>query len=167
MSLSELFELKVVDVSSNTTMTLGQLRDTHCNSISGDGSGSGSKALAIDFWHTKCVRCPAALSKLNEEAPEMSSKCVFIACAISQGEGNLDVVRDVTSEWENIVHVFMEQDVKEQAKRILGFTSVPFVAVYGAEGHLLGSGDPKSVSVQALLTTANKPTGGLLFDDDF
>jgi hypothetical protein len=37
----------------------------------------------IDFWTTKCVKCPAALGKLNDEAE--GADALYIACALSQG----------------------------------------------------------------------------------
>lgn len=51
----------------------------------------------IDFWHTKCVKCPAALAKLNDEA-ERNQDAVYIACALSLGEGSEDDVKDFTTE---------------------------------------------------------------------
>lgn len=55
------------------------------------------KAGVIDLWHTKCTRCPAALEKLNEEAGS-HPEYLFIACALSQGEGNLEDVAELTNE---------------------------------------------------------------------
>lgn len=57
------------------------------------------KAGIIDFWHTKCTRCPAALEKLNlESGKNKRDDILYAACAISQGDGNLSLVEDVSSE---------------------------------------------------------------------
>lgn len=48
------------------------------------------KALVIDFWTTKCVRCPAALSKLNDEAATRQD-VVFCSCVLD----NKDIAADV------------------------------------------------------------------------
>lgn len=53
----------------------------------------------IDLWHTKCQKCPAALDKFNTEALQFSSEeVIFVACALSQGEGNKDDVAEIGPE---------------------------------------------------------------------
>lgn len=53
----------------------------------------------IDFWHTKCTRCPAAIEKLNDIAKKFDDKDVlWLTCALSQGEGNCGVVHDLVQE---------------------------------------------------------------------
>ena len=32
--------------------------------------------------------------------------------------------------WENLVHVFVEEDMKDQAKAAFGYTAVPFYVVF-------------------------------------
>jgi hypothetical protein len=50
----------------------------------------------IDFWHTKCTRCPAALEKLNGEAGKAGNEdVIYLSCALSQGEGNHEVAADL------------------------------------------------------------------------
>lgn len=57
------------------------------------------KGGVIDLWHTKCVRCPAALEKLSDFAQSRGSQdVVFIACALSQGDGDEDMVTDLIQE---------------------------------------------------------------------
>jgi thiol-disulfide isomerase/thioredoxin len=93
------------------------------------------KVMVIDFWHTKCTRCPAALEKLNNMAESYADEAeavMFVGCALSQGDGNKDIVVDmVDGEWENLTHIFISIEQKEIAKKALGFTAVPFVAVIG------------------------------------
>ena len=53
------------------------------------------KFLVIDFWTSKCVKCPSSLDKLNEEAITYSENAKFVSVALSQGIGNIDIVRDL------------------------------------------------------------------------
>ena len=76
------------DSSSSDSITLSKLHSR----LAGQG-----KAMVIDLWHTKCVKCPAALSHLNDEASG-SSDIVFVACALSLGDGNRELVADLVSE---------------------------------------------------------------------
>ena len=90
------------------------------------------KAMVIDFWTTKCTRCPAALEKLNSEAGlAENADIVFVSCALSQGDGNYAVAADLVCEgsFDEMTHCFMEEAVKEAAKATFGFTSVPFYVV--------------------------------------
>ena len=138
MAGTALDDLKVTVVDENRPkVTLNELRE--------------SKAMVLDFWHTKCVKCPAALERLNEEARDSDGKIKFVACALSQGQGNFDAVKELTMEWENMTHAFMEVDMKEQAKKAFGFTQVPFYVVVGTSGTILGMGDPKKIDYEGLL----------------
>jgi len=135
-------ELKVVVLDENAKMvSLNELRE--------------GRAMVLDFWTTKCVKCPAALSKLNEEAEEDSSAdLVFVSCALSQGEGNRELVADMLEDWESMTHVFMEPGAKEAAKNAFAFAQVPFLLVVSKSGAVLGMGDPKSTDYKALLAAA-------------
>lgn len=66
----------------------------------------------------------------------------------------------------------MEADVKEEAKALLGFTAVPYLAVVGRDGTILGHGDPKAFDYMALVRGAlgggAVPAAGILaLDEDF
>lgn len=106
----------------------------------------------IDFWTTKCVRCPAALGKLNDEASG-STDTLFIACALSQGEGNKDDVMDFAQDWEHLTHVFAEMGVKEEMKKVFGFSAVPFYVVFDEDGSIVGSGEPKTFNYESALSS--------------
>jgi thiol-disulfide isomerase/thioredoxin len=83
------------------------------------------KNVVIDFWHTRCVRCPAALEKMNDEAaahPEVT----FIACALSLGDGNDKVVSKMIVNWPNLIHVFLNEETKELVKDRFNILSVPY-----------------------------------------
>jgi hypothetical protein len=57
------------------------------------------KVGVIDLWHTKCTRCPPGLEKFNEAAVGIdTTRVMFIACALSQGSGNIDAVSDYIEE---------------------------------------------------------------------
>jgi len=142
----------------------------------------GGRAMVLDFWHTKCVKCPAALDRLNESAAGgglvNGESVVFVACALSQGEGNRALACEMMSgHYENLTHVFMEIDAKEKAKEVFGFSAVPFVVVVRSDGTVLGQGDPKTINYVELLKshgehhvpTASQPTAShsLVFDEDF
>lgn len=110
------------------------------------------RAGVIDFWTTKCVRCPAALGKLNEEAGEADKdKFMYIACALSQGEGNQDDVQDFISDWDNLTHVFVDLKDKEAVKSTFGFSAVPFYVVFDQNGTIVGKGEPKAFDYQSVL----------------
>ena len=87
-----------------------------------------TKIVVIDFWHTKCKNCPGALSKLDKLA-KSTANVQFIACALSQGDGNEDLVKEMIDEWENLTHVFVTFEVKEQLKLTLQFSQVPFIVI--------------------------------------
>ena len=58
------------------------------------------KIGVIDFWHTKCTRCPAAIEKLNGQAAGFGNEeeVVFVTCALSQGGSDVDTVKDVVED---------------------------------------------------------------------
>ena len=88
-------DLKVITLDENSaTMSLTALR--------------AGRAMVVDMWTTKCVKCPAALSKLNDEAAKCASSTtapLFVSCALSQGAGNRELVADmVEGEYEALTH---------------------------------------------------------------
>ena len=128
--------LTLLDVE-NETGTASTLSSLHAG-----------KPLVLDFWHTRCVQCPAALTKLDAEAPKHKG-VTFAACALSLGsdkEGTQEQVLELLEgQWENLQHVYMTFDEKEAAKKRWGFTAVPFCVVFGADGKELFKGNPKDV----------------------
>jgi len=76
--------------SSSSSSAIYTLAELHAK------IGQG-KHMVIDLWHTKCTKCPAALEHLNEEASS-SDDVVYVACALSLGDGNKDIVTDLVSE---------------------------------------------------------------------
>lgn len=102
----------------------------------------------IDLWHTKCVKCPSALEKFNKESQKFTSddNVMFIAGALSLGEGNLDEVSELGPEsWENLTHLFIETENKDEAKATFGYSSVPYYIVFDKNGRIIKYGDSKTV----------------------
>ena len=121
------------------------------------GAFAAGKPLVLDFWHTRCVRCPAALSKLDGEVakhPEFQ----FASCAFSLGsetEGTQEQVLELLEgQWENLAHTYMTFDEKEATKKVFGITAVPFVVVFGADGALKFKGEPKDLDLNTVLNAA-------------
>jgi hypothetical protein len=135
--------------------------------------------MVIDLWHSKCVKCPAALDKLNDFAGSSSTSTssssddvLYVSCALSQGPGNIDLACEMVADtWENLTHVFMEVEVKEEAKALFGFNAVPFVIVVDKDGNVIGHGDPKTVDYAALVAGGAAAAAGasapLVLDEDF
>ncbi len=144
--MSILDELQIVTLDENAkTTSLTALR--------------AGRALVLDFWTSKCVKCPAALAKLNEEAADMGGDVLFVSCALSQGDGNIDTVRSLLADedWGNLTHTFMHMEAKEKAKTAFGFAAVPFYVIVSKDGAVLGKGDPKTTDYAALLAAAAAP----------
>ena len=102
----DLQPLSVLDVDEQTasSSTLGAFR-------------AGSP-LVLDFWHTRCVKCPAALAMLDQHA-EAHPGVTFAACALSLGsetEGTQEQVLELLEgQYENLKHLYMTFDEKEAA----------------------------------------------------
>lgn len=108
----------------------------------------------IDLWHTKCTKCPAGLEKFNTESTKFSSADVmFIACALSLGEGNKDDVADIGPDsWSNLHHIFVETENKDTLKAALGYSAVPFYVLFDKTGAIIKSGDSKAFDYSRELT---------------
>ena len=111
---------------------------------------AAGKPLVIDFWHTRCVRCPEGALKLDGIAESKAGEVQFAACALSLGsetEGTQEQVLELLEgQWENLTHLYMTVDEKERAKKEFGFKAVPFVAVFGADGALRYAGEPGKIN---------------------
>ena len=97
--------------------------------------------LVTDFWTTQCVKCPAALDKLNEMATEHPDvQFVSICCDSLDGAREI-VEQDDEPRWSSVQHFFMNKEDKEKAKKLLGFARVPFYVVLGEEGQIIDKGN--------------------------
>ena len=117
------------------------------------GAFAAGKPLVLDFWHTRCTNCPAALSKLDGEA-EKHPGVTFAGCALSLGsetEGTQEQVLELLEgQWENLTHLYMSFEQKELAKKLFGFKAVPFCVVFGSDGSLKYQGDPKGIDFKTV-----------------
>eukprot|EP00985_Skeletonema_marinoi_P006936 scaffold3030_cov106-Skeletonema_marinoi.AAC.4 len=101
----------------------------------------------IDFWTTKCTRCPDALDQLNELATDERYKKVkfaSIVCDSCDGARNI-IDKEDSPRWDKVSHFFMDHDHKEEAKKILGFKQVPFYVVLDENGEIVQMGSKKQI----------------------
>ena len=125
------------------------------------GAFRAGKPLVLDFWTTRCVNCPAALAKLDGQAPKYAAKTAFASCALSlnsEAEGTQEqVLEQLEGQFENLKHSYMTFEEKEAAKAAFGFSSVPFCVVFSAAGAVLFKGNPKELEL-ATFDFAAEPT---------
>ena len=109
------------------------------------------RPLVIEFWSTKCQRCPSALAQMNALAASTPG-VVFAACAIATSEDDVVEKRKVQALIDgtddepallvlpHVVHLFMNFEQKERAKKRFAFSSVPHCVVFDAKGNECYSG---------------------------
>jgi thiol-disulfide isomerase/thioredoxin len=145
--------------------------------------------LSLDLWTTKCVKCPAALEKLNRLALEFPD-VLFVACVLNDKEMAEEIIEE--NEWGNMTHVFVESAIKESLKAQFSFSEVPFCLVIDSVGSCLlppsspysqahivqAFGNPKNLNLPEILkvgsetggvaeTSANSLTTNVFSSDDF
>mmetsp|Transcript_3574 Transcript_3574/g.5488 ORF Transcript_3574/g.5488 Transcript_3574/m.5488 type:complete len:191 (+) Transcript_3574:89-661(+) len=106
----------------------------------------------IDFWTTKCTRCPAALDKLDAMKSENKySNIEFVSVCCDKLDGAREIIeKDDRPRWNNVAHYFMDEDTKEEAKRVLGFASVPFYVVVNEDGEIVQKGNSNQVDFETI-----------------
>jgi hypothetical protein len=66
----------------------------------------------------------------------------FISICCDKLDGARDIIeQDDDLRWQNVSHYFMDQKDKEQAKKVLGFKSVPFYVVLDESGSIQQKGN--------------------------
>eukprot|EP01051_Picozoa_sp_SAG22_P023168 SAG22_NODE_5858_length_941_cov_1.587886_1_plen_158_part_10 len=118
--------LPVTDLATGAETTIAEL--------------AAGKVALVDFWTTKCVRCPQAIEKLNAKAPKHADIAFFtICCELSDVANNADVAKEIVEEeeWEELTHTFMKFETKEAMKLHFGFKSVPHYVVIDQAGTIL------------------------------
>ncbi|GFH46930.1 hypothetical protein CTEN210_03404 [Chaetoceros tenuissimus] len=105
------------------------------------------KNTVIDFWTTKCVRCPAALDKLDSMATQPEYQNVeFTSIVLDECDGARNIIeQDDEPRWQNINHFYMDKEFKETAKEALGFNQVPFYVVLNEKGEIVQKGSKKNI----------------------
>mmetsp|Transcript_6119 Transcript_6119/g.7760 ORF Transcript_6119/g.7760 Transcript_6119/m.7760 type:complete len:170 (+) Transcript_6119:94-603(+) len=106
------------------------------------------KNVVIDFWTTKCERCPDALDNLNNLAalPEYSN-VKFTSIVLDECDGARNIIETPSDEprWNNMQHFYMDKELKEQTKSRLGMKQVPFYVVLNNRGEIVQKGSKKQV----------------------
>lgn len=119
----------VITVASRTVTTL----DAFC----------AGRPLVLDFWNTRCVKCPSALAKIDSLAFKFSESVTFVACALSLGsQSTIEDVEELVEAFPNLEHVYMDFDTKERVKKALNFTSLPFAVACDSNATIICQGDP-------------------------
>lgn len=113
------------------------------------------KVGVIDLWHTKCTQCPAALTRFNSSAAKLQrmTDVLFIACALSLGDGNEELVAEIALDsWESLHHLFIETEHKDAAKAAFGYSAVPYYVLFDRTGRMVKCGDSKAFDYLSELT---------------
>lgn len=70
----------------------------------------------------------------------------FVSICCDQLDGARNIIeKDDDLRWQNVNHYFMTQSDKEQAKKELGFKSVPFYVVLDEDGTITQKGNQKAI----------------------
>uniref|UniRef100_A0A6U5LBN3 Thioredoxin domain-containing protein n=1 Tax=Corethron hystrix TaxID=216773 RepID=A0A6U5LBN3_9STRA len=122
----------------------------------------------VDFWTTACTRCPEALDHLNGMAATHEYENTFfisICCgSLEEGIGaGCDPAREIRDRagglnprWNDMDgHYHTDVEGKEILKKVFGFRTVPFYAVFSKDGDVLQTGGPKSIDWDALRIEPN------------
>ena len=109
-------------------------------------------ACDVDFWTTQCTRCPEALDKLNIMASDPKySNVRFVSICCDKLDGAREIIeKDDEPRWKNVSHYFMDRQHKEEAKKLLGFKSVPFYVILNEDGEITQKGSSKTVDFDAV-----------------
>lgn len=101
----------------------------------------------LDFWTTKCTRCPDALDKLDHMARDPKYENVhFVSICCDKLDGARDIIDQEREErWQNVNHYFMESKHKDEAKKLLGFQQVPFYVVLDEYGDIQQMGNQRAI----------------------
>ena len=135
--------------SSELTTTLSKLQ--------------GGKPAIVDFWTTRCERCPAALSKLAKNFGGRTDVQVMSVCL-----DDAEIAAEMVEEWPGMTHCFATLEMKEIAKKMFNFKFVPHLVVVGPSGDILLSQSAVGLdkdTINSALSQTKENTFSL--DDDF
>jgi len=98
-----------------------------------------------------------ALDKLNEIAcDERFSEIKFISICCDDLDGAREIIEhDDELKWQHISHYFMDFESKEEAKKLLGFSSVPFYVFVDEHGIVSQKGGPADVDFYSFLNPSH------------
>ena len=75
----------------------------------------------------------------------------FISICCDKLDGAREIIeKDDDLRWQHVSHYFMDPESKEIAKKILGFTSVPFYVVLNNLGEITQLGGHKKIDFDAI-----------------
>lgn len=139
---------------STTSTTLPELPLTCLNTAEFQSTSEAFKGknTVIDFWTTKCTRCPAALDNLDSLAqkPEYSN-VKFTSIVLDECDGARNIIeQNDEPRWKNLDHFYMDKNFKETAKSSLGFNQVPFYVVLNDRGEIVQKGSKKDIDFEAI-----------------
>lgn len=70
----------------------------------------------------------------------------FVSICCDKLDGARDIIEQEEQErWQNVSHYFMEEKDKEEAKKVLGFRSVPFYVVLDENGDIQQMGGQRAI----------------------
>ena len=70
----------------------------------------------------------------------------FLSICCDKLDGARSIIeRDDELRWQNVSHYFMSHQSKEEAKKVLGFTQVPFYVVLDSEGNITQTGNSRTI----------------------
>lgn len=114
----------------------------------------------VEFWTTRCVRCPRSMSDLDRIASTWKHKgygarFISVCCMPpntidAKAEYQLGAECIENGEYDNITHVFADMETKQRLKQIFSFTSVPHLAIIDANGVVQVSAPAKKVDLSQL-----------------
>ncbi|CAM9334266.1 unnamed protein product [Scytosiphon promiscuus] len=135
------------------------------------------RPAVLDFWTTRCVRCPAALDTLEGLAAASSASAAkeagdgadgavtYVSLNLDSLEGARQMVSEGGGRWPSLSHVFagghddQSETLLESFKARAGLKSVPFYVVLAADGRIEQIGGPKAVKLENKTDGASSSKG--------
>lgn len=127
------------------------------------GAVCGGRRVVVDFWTTKCTRCPAALGKLDKLASTLGKDVLVASVCLDVAEGDADLVEG----WSNVSHFFASPELKEKAKTAFNFATVPHVVVLDQNGRVSLSASGVGLAPHTITAALHDKENFCTDDDDF
>eukprot|EP00555_Chaetoceros_dichaeta_P006960 CAMPEP_0198255928 /NCGR_PEP_ID=MMETSP1447-20131203/5946_1 /TAXON_ID=420782 /ORGANISM="Chaetoceros dichaeta, Strain CCMP1751" /LENGTH=182 /DNA_ID=CAMNT_0043942429 /DNA_START=109 /DNA_END=657 /DNA_ORIENTATION=- len=111
------------------------------------------KNHVIDFWTTKCTRCPEALDRIDSMAQDAKySNVRFTSIVLDNCDGARNIIETPDDEprWGNVGHYHLDEEYRTVAKEALGFRQVPFYVVLNEEGEVVQKGGKREIDFEAV-----------------
>lgn len=121
--------------------------------------------LVVDFWTTRCTRCPAALTKLNEFAlsKKNNGAAVSFVTVNLDGDGGKGLMAD---DWPDLPHAYVDDfETKEAFKAAFDFASVPLLVVLSSDGAVAYNGKCDIAKLEEIVQAEDKENTFSLNED--